>query len=212
MALHEAWKPTAYDKRLHERMGTSYATNTFQTVRLALRREMLLALMRIWDKDPRALRMDETIGKSIRDPKTIDALVANTVARIGIEEAEQTIRDSLSEKANEATAIIDKYSKHGPQQEVRKALEQLRHQQLAHRQVAISVEELTATDEQIEQFYQDNSNLIRLLLSLVHATAYDPDEGAQVFRRYASEFWAGVSGERTTGHPNFRPPKTPTAA
>jgi hypothetical protein len=49
VAFHEVWKPTAYDKALHERMGRSYAGQSFLIVRSALRREMLLALMRIWD-------------------------------------------------------------------------------------------------------------------------------------------------------------------
>ena len=29
VAFHEAWKPTAYDGKLHKRMGESYASNTF---------------------------------------------------------------------------------------------------------------------------------------------------------------------------------------
>ena len=44
--FHETWKPLAYDKDLHKRMGNSFATRTFLVVREALRREMLLALMR----------------------------------------------------------------------------------------------------------------------------------------------------------------------
>ncbi len=40
--FHETWKPTAYDDDLHRRMGTSYATHTFNVVRVALRREMVL--------------------------------------------------------------------------------------------------------------------------------------------------------------------------
>src|SRR4051812_39505922 len=47
--FHEVWKPTANDDQLHKRMGKSYATQTFLVVRMALRREMILALLRIWD-------------------------------------------------------------------------------------------------------------------------------------------------------------------
>ncbi len=54
VTFHEVWKPAAYDKDLHHRMGKSYASNAFNVVRVALRREMLLALMRLWDK-PMAL-------------------------------------------------------------------------------------------------------------------------------------------------------------
>ena len=53
VTFHEAWKPAAYDSDLHVRMGASYASHTFLTVRTALRREMLLALMRLWDNDSR---------------------------------------------------------------------------------------------------------------------------------------------------------------
>jgi hypothetical protein len=45
--VHETWKPIAYDNDLHRRMRTSYATNTFNIVRVALRRKMVLALLRL---------------------------------------------------------------------------------------------------------------------------------------------------------------------
>lgn len=47
MACHEVWKPAAYDKELLQRMGKSFATNTFLVIRQVLRRETLLALMRL---------------------------------------------------------------------------------------------------------------------------------------------------------------------
>jgi hypothetical protein len=65
-----------------------------------------------------------------------------------------------------------------------------------------------ATDVEIESFYQDNSELIHLLLSLVERIAYDPNDTAETYHFYASFFWAGVRGERTEGHPNYRAPTT----
>ena len=62
----------------------------------------------------------------------------------------------------------------------------------------------TATDEEIEAFYLDNSRIVRLLLSTVNALAYDPAQAGEVFGVYAGHFWAGVRGERTQGHPNYR--------
>jgi hypothetical protein len=41
----------AYDKDLHSRMGQSYASQAFLVIRMALRRETLLALMRLWDRN-----------------------------------------------------------------------------------------------------------------------------------------------------------------
>ena len=54
--FHKAWKPTAYDTDLHQRIGRSFAAHTFSVVRLALRREMVLAPMRLWDKPKETIR------------------------------------------------------------------------------------------------------------------------------------------------------------
>ena len=45
--FHEAWRPAAFDADLMDRMSHSYAGNTFLVVRAALRREVLLALVRL---------------------------------------------------------------------------------------------------------------------------------------------------------------------
>ena len=79
ITFHEIWKPAAYDKDLHERMGNSYATNAFHAVRASLRREMLLALMRLWDTDWRSVRMVKHIGAVLRDKWVIDALARSFI-------------------------------------------------------------------------------------------------------------------------------------
>jgi len=79
VTFHEAWKPAAYDGQLHTRMGPSYASNTFLTIRQALRREMLLALMRLWDNDKRLVSMI-SIYNILNDKRVIDALTADRVA------------------------------------------------------------------------------------------------------------------------------------
>jgi hypothetical protein len=82
VTFHEVWKPAAFDEDLHKRMGASYATNAFFVVRAALRREMLLALMRLWDKDDRAVGM-HSIAAKLGDKRVIDALAADRAACIG---------------------------------------------------------------------------------------------------------------------------------
>jgi len=47
----------------------------------------------------------------------------------------------------------------------------------------------TATDEEIEEFYQDNSKLVHIILGILNAMAYDPEDTARVFGFYASHFW-----------------------
>jgi AbiU2 len=57
VTFHEIWKPAAYDQDLHSRLGESFATQAFLVIRTALRREMVLALIRLWDTNPRAVRI-----------------------------------------------------------------------------------------------------------------------------------------------------------
>ena len=56
-SFHEIWKPAVADSDLHKRMGKSYATQAFLVIRMALRREMLLALTRMWDSNKQGQRM-----------------------------------------------------------------------------------------------------------------------------------------------------------
>jgi AbiU2 len=210
VVFHEVWKPAAYNDDLHRRMGVSYATNAFHVVRVALRREMLLALMRLWDKSAPNIRMDLDIANPLRNKDIINALAADRASSLA---TEGSFRQELSQRAGEAIALISKYSKGGSHYDVRKKLWDLRCEHLAHRQtVASAATGADVADGEIESFYQDNSKLIRLLLSVVEAVAYDPEDAAGVYRFYAKHFWAGVCGEQTEGHPNYRThlPITPT--
>jgi hypothetical protein len=137
VAFHEAWKPAAYDESLRKRMGVSYATNAFHVVRGALRREMLLALMRLWDKDPGTVRI-EFLAQILRDKCVIDALAADRAARFGIAESEDQMRQDMSQYAHEVIVLVEKYSNGGPHCAVRKKLLRLRHERLAHRQIETS--------------------------------------------------------------------------
>ena len=80
VTFHEVWKPAAYDTDLHARMGTSYATQAFLITRTALRREMVLALMRIWDRDPRSVGM-QLIIDAIQTNDMMSALTDDCAAK-----------------------------------------------------------------------------------------------------------------------------------
>lgn len=200
VTFHETWKPTAYDHDLHRRIGNSYATNTFNVVRMALRREMVLALMRLWDKRKDTVRL-EHIAQVLRDSQIIVALATD---RAPFAEAFDQMRQDLGQRAGEAIALIEKYSQGGSHYLVRDALKRMRHKRLAHRDTTVAATGASATDEEIEGFYRDNSEIVRLLLSAVNAVAYDPAETGEVFRHHAAHFWASVRGEQTEGHPNYR--------
>lgn len=203
--FHETWKPTAYDEDLHDRMGNSFATHTFQIVRQSLRREMLLALMRLWDTDRRAIRMTAIMDK-LRDKAFFDALVSRRAAGTGLSSLRvEDMRQALEPKRDAIVKLIRKYCEGGDGYAAFKKLRTLRHERLAHRQTApINATLADATDKEIESFYEDNLELIRLLLSLVLATAFDLKEAADVYRHHAKFFWVNVRGERTEGHPNYR--------
>ncbi len=200
MRMHEAWKPAAYDTALHERIGRSYAGHTFLVVRQALRREMLLSLMRLWDTDTKALRIT-AIANALSDRRIIDALAEASAARFGNwPGTKEAMSAELSADAGKAIALVRKYEENGEGYGTFIKLKTLRDEHLAHRQLAPTQVEM---DAEVETFYQDMSSVIRLALHVVEKTAYDPQEGAEIYAHYAQFFWASVRGERTEGHPQY---------
>jgi len=162
--------------------------------------------MRLWDADNRAVSIDR-IAQVLHDNKTIQTLAMNRVARIGIPESFDQMHRELRQRVSEVTKLVAQYSTNGPKYTVLKKLRSLRNQYLAHRQIVpLAATGPGATDAEIEAFFQANSKLIRLLLSIVRAESYDPEEATLVYRHYATLFWASVRGETTEGHPNYRSP------
>jgi AbiU2 len=198
VTFHEIWKPAAYDQELHSRLGKSFATQAFLVTRTALRREMVLALVRLWDTNPQAIKM-QSIWHDLRDKKIVDALALDRARCVGFLDVLEHMREDLGKRADEVVALIGKYMDGGSSDHVLKTLRNLRNERLAHRQLSpATAPGATATDEEIEEFYQDNSKLISILLSLVNAMAYDPEDTAKVFRHYATCFWAGFQKNEKT--------------
>jgi hypothetical protein len=214
ITFHEAWKPMAYDGNLHARMGNSYAAQTFFTVRHALRREMLLALLRLWDKDANAIRL-ENIGHLLKKDEIIRALAGPRAENTKLKSSfigEHMLR-ALTEKRDELLPLIAKYGKDGSHNAVLEKLRNLRNTRLAHRRTTApiakgrdktTVEGPDATDVEVDEFFNDNADIVSRLLSLVLALAYDPVDTAGVFGYYANLFWAAARGEGTQGHPQYR--------
>ena len=196
VVFHEIWKPTAFDVGLHHRMGHSYAGHAFLAIRLALRRETLLALTRLWDTNKQGVRMS-AIAALVRKPGLVKALAQDRADRTGFTDLSTAMTADMAGKAVKVLDLINKYSEGGSRNSVREALLRLRHERLAHRQFA-PVTEVAADDldARIEEFFDDASKLIQLLMSLVNATAYDPQDTAKIYRWYAGKFWAGAHSER----------------
>jgi hypothetical protein len=193
VTFYEVWKPAAYDNDLHSRLGKSYASQAFLITRTALRREMLLALIRLWDTNTKSIRM-QSIAATLREKDVIDALALDRVTHLGCPKAFDDMRNDLGTRAAKALQLIYKYMEGGIHSAVYKNLLALRNERLAHRQLApATATGANATDKEIEEFYQDNSKLIHILLSVVKAMAYDPHDTAKVYRLYASCFWESVA-------------------
>lgn len=204
VAYHETWKPTVYDKGLQDRMGESYATQTFLVIRTALRREMLMALMRLWDTDTRAIRMT-TLAARVNENEVVDALVARRDTG-AIPDLADHVRSDIKRKADEVRNLVRKWSVGGSHAAIFKELRSLRHEVLAHRQVTPTGTGLAPDEVHVEAFFQDNLALISRLVSILKAVAYDPNDTAGVYKNYAHHFWIGVRGEQTCGHPHYRNP------
>jgi hypothetical protein len=105
--------------------------------------------------------------------------------------------------------LIQKYVE-GEGEATLRHLKRLRNERLAHHEIeakaATAPGAESATDQEVETFYLDMAQLIRLLKGAVERTSYNPDQTAQIHAKNAAFFWAGVKGERTAGHPNYRQP------
>lgn len=210
VGFHEAWKPAAFDVGLHQRMGTSYATTTFLIVRVALRREVLLAMMRLWDRSGKAVHF-ESIARALRNKEIVEVLAEVRAAKLRAEARIQTewnsaecsaqtlehlsikLKELIFQKAKYAIDIIDKYPDNVDN--VRSRLKKLRDECLAHRQKPAATTAIAdAIDSDIEDLYKDSLTLIQILNHLF-GVAYNPQDTAAVYRDCAKSFWARTHGE-----------------
>ena len=204
--FHETWKPTAFDEDLHARIGTSYAAHSFNIVRIALRREMILALMRVWDNDSRAVGVTKLADK-LKNKQFFMDLVTERAARLGLASpgAEASVAEALESKRQNVLALIGKYTAGGSGHIAFEKIKALRHKRLAHRQADDApTTRIDPDDKEVEAFYEDSLSVVELLMSLVLAKAFDLNEARDVYRHHAKFFWAGTKGERTEGHPSYR--------
>jgi hypothetical protein len=149
----------------------------------------------------------EAIGES----KFIDSLVAERTgtlrkqSNMALNGCEDQVRASIQKEASEAIGIFARWTPGGAGADVRERLRAIRNQRLAHRQIEASVDNKGPRNEEIEAFFQDTLELVKLLCHVVRADFYDPAATAEVYRRPAALFWASVRGENTEGHPDYQP-------
>lgn len=205
VAFHEVWRPAAFDADLRARMQSSFAGHAYYLIRIALRREVYLGLIRLWGKRADELRL-EHIARQLRKPQVFDALVADRMQNWPFGD-EEGLRRSLQVHVDKAFEIIDRYSPGGAGESTLAYLRTLRNEHLAHRaKNQAQPETPEQIDADIEALYEDMATLVSELFHAVLSTAYDPRETARMYKQYAELFWEAARGERTEGHPRYRPP------
>lgn len=210
VAFHEVWKPTAYDQDLHQRMGNSYAGQAFLIVRAALRREMLLALMRIWDTTNSAHSLSKIVA-ALRDSSTWTALVENRTNKSRPQHAAGEVAKYLDTEWKYVLRTHEKYSRGGSHYDAFVRLIKLRNGSLAHTQTpSLNVVCVDPTDAEVSEFYEDTGDVAKRLMSIINAAAIDYNDTRGVYSHYAKLFWVSARGEKTEGHPSYRRHKSGT--
>lgn len=231
IAFHETWRPMVEDTNLHQRIGTSFAANSFSVIRTALRRELLLALVRVWDKDARAVNMvtianileDQIIAEALADEVVVDIRfpsiewrwllehhggnekAAREAGKAGSSFLARDLRAGVHSQIQAALTIIRDYDGSGSSCSVLEAVRTMRHEHLAYHQlIKTDVTTLDEFDNQIEAFYQDMLKLTEALFAAVKHVSLDLSHTAKTHTMYAALFWNGARGERTEGHPDYR--------
>ena len=194
VAFYQLWKPTALDQSLIRRFGTSKATHGLKIVSSALRRELVLAVMRLWDRNKGTIRLGQ-----------ISTIMQSSGFQVELAKAVYAdmpqIRDHLARDTNEAIVKIAFYTD-GDGKSTIEYLRKLRHQFLAHTDVAAGIVHFPGHDEKkIELFVRDTAKIIEILLHLICRQADDFSQMNSVYEHYSNEFWARFIIAETSSPP-----------
>jgi hypothetical protein len=205
--FHETWRPCAQDSALLARMGNSYATHSFQVIRWALRRELIMSLMRLWDGYASSLSLRQ-IGDSLSNDDFFSVLLEERATQMDSADTPfmEMLRGNIQGKRRQVLPLIRKYDSDGSGFQTYNLLRTLRNKRLAHHEIGERLTLTDPTDERIEEFYLDTLDIVSRLHDIVNGVACDLNEAAGMFAHYARLFWASAKGEQTEGHPNYTPP------
>ncbi|MDR6582798.1 hypothetical protein HBH1_01267 [Herbaspirillum sp. BH-1] len=207
VAFYETWRPTIENADLANQLGTSFATNAFNVIQFSLQRELLLALVRIWDTNKKSLRMT-AIREKLKRADIVERIVQDRKRAMGMRaDVSGPLRAAIGPKCAHAVTLISKYIDGGARFRKLQKLVDIRHLRLAHRQLASPENGMPeVVRAEIDEIYLETIEIVQTLLSAVNAVSFPMGEAAEASRHYAEMFWQGVRGERTQGHPAFKSP------
>ncbi|NLG91724.1 MAG: hypothetical protein GX486_07685 [Acetobacter sp.] len=216
MSFFETWDATVSNKDLYSRLGRSYATGAFKIITFALYREVILGLIRLWDKDKNGTSIPE-IARALRDSAVVDALISQIEAEsLGQEilafqnappECHIELKKRAEKKANEdgeqarsrmkrCLEIIERYED-GKHSKLCSQFRTLRNKRLAHHDLEqIPDDVLLYNKEDVKDFYKDMLDLVHELQLAVLERDWDVKGSVALYKRNANFFWKGVTGEQ----------------
>lgn len=216
--FHETWRPAAFNREVHKRISFSYVAHTFEIVRWALSRELLMSLSRLWINQKDAIALTKA-AHHLKNPKVFDALCIDYLERLKGESSSMSyLRMMLSERRQEFLDLVNKYHQGGRSASVLGRLAHLRHNELAHRRLEIndwdkpSSEPVTQQSQQelkhneVEELYQDSLIAVSLLNDLARGKVTNLKGITNVYKHHSNYFWEGLRSERELGHPRYIAP------
>ncbi len=198
-SLHEHWKPAAYDETIFSRFNNTYAGHSFNVIRVALRREVVLGLLRLWDSKPRTFNM-RLISENLRDDGLYDCVLSH------IRDAFMPSPDCRAEYRAKRTRLCDLITDtQGESSNKWKCLFKIRNEHLAHRNTGgqpklVAVASGDKEDTAVEWLYNRSAKIVEDLLAVTNGHTYSFSVAAGVDNLYAGYFWDAF---RPHGPPSF---------
>jgi len=208
LAFYQAWLPAATDQKLMERLGESRAAQAFEVIRLALQREVVLGLMRLWDKNPDAVKI-MSMRELLRGKDFIRRLIADRSARLNMRSTHvsERLAEKLVPQYKDLVRAINEYMPGRPKHDIYKRMRDIRDQRLAHRQVEGEAGGLPGVlKHEIDTMMKDTVHIVHTLADTVGGVWFDPEQAGAMYRDNAQLFWNSVKGEKTPGHPDYSGP------
>ena len=196
VACFEIFRVAARDKTLLDRLGKSFSTGAFNAIRNSLYREVVLALMRIWDKSPKNnLRMEEIILNLTRS-EVVASIKRRRREAFGDMGHNADAAEAQVEREIRQIKFIQNRIMRGSLRNAFKALEKHRNEFLAHstlgRSSASEIRDVVYGDERyLLRWSAILSKKLNLLLDL-HTS---PRSDFRDFKIAAKCFWGPVRAE-----------------
>jgi len=189
ISIHANWRVATLDEDIFGQFDGTYAAHTFKAVRVALRREVIMGLSRIWDTRHDTINFLK-IAQSLRDQTTHDAIMlGNYRDRANDPEFRKACVTKRDEVCNTIERLLARI-----RPEMMRRVRQIRDTHLAHRGVqerrqTAPVQGATYDDRAVDWLYVQSIKVVELLFEVVFARGSSFATASGVDEYYARHFW-----------------------